>query len=294
MIDYLLLDVFTDRAYTGNPLAVVLDADGLSEAAMATIANELNLSETVFLGRPNAEGAWPTRIFTPAVELPFAGHPTVGAAIALAQSARLEPDGVCVLAERVGDVFVEVERGDRAGRARFRVPRTPENIGVVGRDLASHLAGLTPSDLDDDIEPTEWSAGVPFVVVTVRDLACMARTTPSSDAEHLYVIAPVDGPPPTATTWRARMFAPAMGIAEDPATGAAAAATAGLLASIDTSGDARRTWTIEQGVEMGRPSRIDVTIERDDLGELTAVLIGGSAVVVGRGQLAPPAAPDPE
>jgi len=287
MIDYLLLDVFTDLAFTGNPLAVVLDADELSDAAMATVANELNLSETVFLGSPDAEGAWPTRIFTPAVELPFAGHPSVGAAIALAHVGRIGSDGSCVLAERVGDVAVEVTERPGASYARFAVPRLPHSVGPIEPERAAELAGVTLADLSDVVGPAEWSAGVGFAIVTLRDIGCVARATPSHDAEHVYVVAPVDGTPAAASTWRARLFAPAMGIVEDPATGSAASAFAGVLADLDDTGVPQRSWTVEQGVEMGRPSRIDVTVSREDA-RVASVHIGGSAVVIGHGSIEHP------
>jgi trans-2,3-dihydro-3-hydroxyanthranilate isomerase len=292
MIDYLLLDVFTDRAFTGNPLAVVVGATDLPDAAMQAVANELNLSETVFLGQPGPDGAWPTRIFTPAVELPFAGHPTVGAAVALASTGRLEDTGSpsrCVLAEEVGPIEVEVSPGPGdVWSATFGVPRTPVRVQGLEPAEAATLVQLPLSELDDGVEPAVWSAGVAFAVIAVRSVDALAVARPVPDAEHLYVLAPVDGPAPTASTWRARMFAPAMGIAEDPATGGAAAATAGLFATLDASGAAQRTWTIEQGVEMGRPSRIVVRIERGDRGELGSVFIGGSAVVVGDGRLVRP------
>jgi trans-2,3-dihydro-3-hydroxyanthranilate isomerase len=290
MIDYLLLDVFTDRAFTGNPLAVVIGATGLSDAAMQTVSNELNLSETVFLGLPGPDGAWPTRIFTPAVELPFAGHPTIGAAVALASTGRLEEGSVsrCVLAEQVGPVSVEVRPGDGdAWSATFRVPRSPVRVHGVDPAEAAALVQLPVSALDDDVEPAVWSAGVDFAVVAVRSVDALSDVRPVPEAGHLYVLAPVDGSASTASTWRARMFAPAMGIVEDPATGGAAAATAGLFAALDASGAAERTWTIEQGVEMGRPSRIVVRVDRPADTALE-VSIGGSAVVVGEGRLRRP------
>lgn len=292
MVDLLLLDVFTDRPYAGNPLAVVLDADGLDERSMRLIANELNLSETVFLGSARPDGTWPTRIFTPRVELPFAGHPSVGAAIALATEGHIALDdgnGRCVLAEPVGPVPVHVRIDGGTATARFAVPQRPARVDGIDRPEGARLTGLEESDLHPDVDPGVWSAGVDFAVVVVRDIGALARSTPAGDATHLYVIAPVDDSPLSASTWRARMFAPAMGISEDPATGAAAAATAGLLAGLDASHAGSRTWVIHQGVEMGRPSRIEVTVQRDALGEMSTVFVGGSAVLVGRGSLQDPA-----
>lgn len=290
MIDHLLLDVFTDRPFTGNPLAVVLDGGELSDAGMHTIANELNLSETVFLGDPDDLGAWPTRIFTPQVELPFAGHPTIGAAIALVESGRVPTSdglGRCVLAEAVGPVPVEVTRSeDGAATALLTTPRSSEKLGELERGRAAHLLGIDGSALHPDLTPSEWSAGVVFSIVAVRDLDVLGSVRPSAAADHVYAVCP-DGAP-DAPTWHARMFAPAMGIVEDPATGAAAAALSGLLASLDPTGEPTRRWTIRQGVEMGRPSRIEVVVHRDGARRVTATQIGGSALIVGSGSLMSP------
>lgn len=291
---HLLLDVFTDQPFSGNPLAVVIDPGELSDAAMQTIAGELNLSETVFLWAPEAAGgAWRTRIFTPGTELPFAGHPTIGAAFALAAQGLVDVDGQVahvVLDERAGPVPVEVRLdGGAPVHCRFTAPRTPSAEGGAPGDLAARL-GLRPADLHPDAPPATWSAGVAFTVVPVADLEALARARPSGDLDvQAYVVAPVDGPPATAARWRARMFAPSFGIPEDPATGAAAAATAGFLADLDPDRAELRTWVIEQGVEMGRPSRIEVTVRRDGSGgDVAVVEIGGTAVVVGSGRIDAP------
>jgi trans-2,3-dihydro-3-hydroxyanthranilate isomerase len=297
MVDVLLLDVFTDRAYAGNPLAVVFDSDLLDPRSMQTIANELNLSETVFLRARRPDGAWPTRIFTPRLELPFAGHPTVGAGVALAATGRVplvDGGGSCVLAEAVGPVAVDLRSvspgppGAAEGSATLQVPRKPVRVRGVDPRSAAAMVGVAVEHLDDEVEPAVWSAGVEFVVVVARSVDVVSLAAPSPDAEHVYVLAPIDGTPGSASMWRARMFAPAMGITEDPATGAAAAATAGLLAELDTTREPTRSWTIEQGVEMGRPSRIEVTVRRTSGGELDAVLVGGRALIVGSSSLIVP------
>lgn len=298
MPDHLLLDVFTDRPFTGNPLAVFVEPGDLDTLDMQRIANELNLAESVFTWEPPTEGgAWRTRIFTPQTELPFAGHPTIGAAWALVVSGRVAVSGDQVtvdLAEKVGDVPVRLECEEgRPVQARFTCPQLPESDpGPAPADAAAAI-GLTSDRLDPGLAPTVWSAGVPFVVVAARDVEAVSAARPVSggassgtEAAPSYVLAPVDGPPAEATEWRARMFAPGFGIAEDPATGSAAAAAAGLLVEVDRSGAPERTWTIHQGVEMGRPSRIEVTIHRE-AGALARVEVGGSCVVVGSGRIDP-------
>lgn len=299
MPDHLLLDVFTDRPFTGNPLAVAIDPGALDTTTMQAIAGELNLSETVFVWSPTEPGGgWPTRIFTPGSELPFAGHPTVGAAFALVATGRVPIEGAqarLVLDEGAGPVSVVVECADgRPVSARLTTPRRPEPVPVGEPAALAAALGLRPDQLHPSLPVAGWSAGVPFSIVPVRDVealgairvdaAAWASGLTEASAAEVYAVTPL-GDPATATEWRARMFAPALGIPEDPATGAAAAAFAGFLAELDPAPGARG-WVVHQGVEMGRPSRIEVTVHRPDGGGApTAVEVGGAAVVVGRGQI---------
>ena len=279
MLAYHLLDVFTDTPFTGNPLAVLVDpgAPGeLDDGQLQRIARELNLSETVFVWRPAGDGPWPTRIFTPAAELPFAGHPTIGTAVLLAAIG--EATGAVVLAEGVGDVHVELGEG----AATLTAARPPEETPVDGRDVLAAAIGLTTDDLHPDLAPRGMSAGVAFTVIPVSDAATLARCRPDTRrSDLLYPVTPLDA---DRRRWRVRLFAPSLGIAEDPATGAAAAAFAGYLMDIDGDG----AWDLEQGVEMGRPSRLHVEGRRDG----PVVRVGGSAVVVGEGRLRVPPAGD--
>jgi trans-2,3-dihydro-3-hydroxyanthranilate isomerase len=286
---YHLLDVFTDRPFTGNPLAVFVDPPELSTAQMQAIAGELNLSETVFVRSPGAGPAWPTRIFTPGAELPFAGHPTIGTAVLLAELGRTT-DRV-VLAEPIGDVDVAIEQrsGGRAATLRTAVP--PTFADAPDRDVLARALGLDPADLHRRLAAGVWSCGVPFCVVPLRDAAALARTRVDdavwaehlehTDAAALFPIAPLDD---DLHRWRARMYAPGLGIAEDPATGAAAAAASGLLAGSRQLRTGPFRWVIEQGVEMGRPSELRVALDHDGA-EASAVRVGGGAVVVGDGSL---------
>lgn len=288
-IDLLLYDVFTDTPFTGNPLAVAIDPQPLSDDQHQRIAAELNLSETVFVRRRPDGAGWDTRIFTPTSELPFAGHPTVGATIALVD-AGLAGDEV-VLHEGVGPVTVTLVDGV----ATLTTPAPPSPVDPADPDDVAAVLGLSVAELHPDLGPRGWSAGVPFTILGVRDVDTLGRvgvdlvrwreTLALTSAPDLYVLAPTEGV--DGQRWRARMFAPGMGIPEDPATGAAAAATCGFLAGRVGPARVRDGWTIEQGVEMRRPSRIHLGAVVVG-GELRAATVGGRAVRVGSGELVAP------
>lgn len=289
-IRLLRYDVFTDRPFAGNPLAVAIEPPPLTDDQMLQLARELNLSETVFLSRADDDG-WRTRIFTPATELPFAGHPTVGAALALAEAGEVTA-GRVVLQEGVGPVEVQVE----GGVATLTTPGPPRHVDVADPDDVVAAVGLELDDLHPELGPRGWSAGLPYTVLAVRDLAVLgrARMDPSawrdgvgrSAAPDLYLLAPLDGV--RGQRWRARMFGPVVGFAEDPATGSAAAAACGYLAGAAGEGRLDAGWIIEQGVEMGRPSEIRVQAVRRGA-ELLGARIGGRAARVGSCELLVPA-----
>lgn len=272
-LEYHLLDVFTDTPFAGNGLAVFVDpAVDLTTEQMQALAREINLSETVFV----SSATFDTRIFTPSVELPFAGHPTVGTAVLLAELGHA--DGSVTLREGVGDVVCALD----GKRATFTAARLPEFFDVPPPQVLAAAVGLTPDDLHRDFVPAGYSCGVPFAFVPVRDVDAVTRSRPIAGDLGLqfYVCAPVDE---TYGHWRARMFATEFGIAEDPATGSAAAAFAGLVSGVTID-----EVVIDQGVEMGRPSTLFVTLTRDNDGSVTAVQVGGQAVVVGSGKLLAP------
>jgi trans-2,3-dihydro-3-hydroxyanthranilate isomerase len=295
---FVTLDVFTDKAFAGNPLAVVLDAEGLDTDAMQRIAGEFNLSETVFVLPPaDSHQRADIRIFTPARELPFAGHPTVGTAVLLAlldQEGR--PGAVAFgLREKVGIVPCAVEvQGEREGKARFRLPRLPFSWGE-GKESAdcAWALGLDPTEIGFDRHLTgRHSAGVAYDLVPVASLEALAKSRPQGeafdkvfgDSDHpaAYVYARV--PQAEGLRFRARMYGPGMGIAEDPATGSAAAAFAGALMQCEPLGDGVHNIVIEQGVEMGRPSEILLQLVITN-GALVSAEIGGNAVLVSRGEI---------
>jgi trans-2,3-dihydro-3-hydroxyanthranilate isomerase len=281
------LDVFTDRRFAGNPLAVVLDAEALDTAAMQAIAREFNHPETVFVFAP-ADPAHRAcvRIFTPARELPFAGHPTVGTAVQL--GARDGGGGDLVLEEGIGAVRCTLESNGGVAGARFAIPQLPTEVGAAADDAAIAAAlSLAPSDIGEG-RPARWSAGLPFTFVPIASLAAMARCRvdlAKFDAAFgaggaAYAFCNETAEP--GHHFHARMFAPGMGVPEDPATGSAAAAFAGVLAR--RLRDGTHALVIEQGYEMGRPSLIRLTADVA-AGRLVSASIGGNAVIVTEGTI---------
>jgi trans-2,3-dihydro-3-hydroxyanthranilate isomerase len=284
---YFTCDVFTDRVFGGNPLAVLVNAQGLAEVEMQAIAREFNFSETTFVS-PAADPRHTARvrIFTPGGELPFAGHPTVGTAFVLASTGMA--DGDLVFEEGVGPVPVRIERaadghGVRctltAARLPARGPTPPESAALAA------MLGLAEADLAGPGEC--WSCGVEFLVIPLASAGALtkarldlARWRTALDhyvTQKVYPIARVDD-----ATWRARMFAPGLGVAEDPATGSAAAALAGWLAGRSGLLSGTLNWEIRQGEEVGRPSRIFRAAELER-GAPTSVRVGGASVMVCEG-----------
>jgi trans-2,3-dihydro-3-hydroxyanthranilate isomerase len=289
-------DVFTDTAFAGNPLAVVFNADDLSDAQMLAIAREFNLSETIFIRTASvAQHAASVRIFTPTKELPFAGHPTIGGAIALAERQNSREgvrDLVLVLEEQVGPVRCGVKiASEGASFAEFTVPKLSEPAGGDPSPAsAARALSLSPSAIGFDRHvPSIFSAGVPFVMVPVASLDALGQAKPSATslsralgATEVFVYTRAEPEAPHA--FRARMFAPEIGIVEDPATGSAAAAFAGVLARFEDLQDGWHTLPIVQGVEMGRPSLIGLEIEITSAA-LSGARIAGKAVMVSEGDL---------
>jgi len=292
------LDVFTTQREAGNPLAVVLDSEGLDTRAMQAIAREFNLSETVFVANPRAPAHRAAiRIFTPERELPFAGHPTIGTAVLLAlrdASEGLTTD-MLVLEETVGSVPCAVSvTGKLAGRAVFTLPRLPEEVEQPGAlALLAGALGLERRDIGfDRYVPSVFSAGLGFTFVPVSSLGAMERIRMETSL-WTQAMRPADNPSAFAYCrqtreaghhFHARMFAPAMGIDEDPATGGAVAAFAGAIMRFDQPGDGEHRFVIEQGYEMGRPSQITLELTVADRA-LVSARIGGSAVMVSEGVL---------
>lgn len=312
-LPFYTLDVFTDRVFGGNPLGVFPDAAHLPDDLMQRVAREMNLSETVFLGPPETEsGSARVRIFTPAREVPFAGHPTVGSAIFLASGvhglagSRLpEPasgngEVTLTLEENVGPVPTTVRlEGGEPVFAQFTTAVLPEHrpSSHSPAELAA-MVGLAEADIGGsgpggaELAPEMVSCGLEYVVIPVRTIDAVRRSTLDTArwqrmladawAHHVYLICmDAEG---EGVDVRVRMYAPGSGVPEDPATGSAAAALGGYLSKVDGRNEASLAWTVEQGIEMGRPSLIHVEAERA-AGRTSAVRVGGSAVLVSRGTM---------
>ena len=290
-LKYYLLDVFTDRMLEGNPLAVVRQADALTDEQMQKIAAEFNLSETVFVRQPRLDyHAAELRIFTPTSELPFAGHPTVGAAVLLGLEQRLSG---LRLEEKVGVVTCVMEKiGRRTGKAHFSLPKLPERLGdLPPTDVIAPALGLEVDDIgSEDLPGGIYTAGVAYYCVPLRSIDALERIRIERrgwpelfPADHHSVYAYVPTPGEKNTDFATRMFAPSLGIGEDPATGSAAAAFIGLLAA-HTPNDGKFDFSLRQGFEMGRPSRITVRFTLTN-GALERAGIGGSAILIAEGEL---------
>lgn len=298
--DYAVYDVFTSKGLHGNPLAVVFNGIGLSDERMQAITREFNLSETVFVLPPeNPAHTARIRIFTPGRELPFAGHPTVGTAIALAERGvdGRGVDLVSMLEENVGPVRCVVRLDPQgAAFAEFDLPRmsAQQTVTFEPQMIADALC-ISAADIGfENHKLSLWSAGVPFVMVPVKDMGvaeaisfnptlwqkAMAGTGAKSLAVYLYCRGGADH----KASFHARMFAPDMGISEDPATGSAVAAMSGALHHFDALADGHHAMMIEQGVEMGRPSHIHLHLEAAG-GKIARARIGGEAVKIASGQL---------
>jgi trans-2,3-dihydro-3-hydroxyanthranilate isomerase len=293
------LDVFTEQRFSGNPLAVIGDADDLDDAQMQSIAREFNLSETVFLQSPrDPVNTARARIFTPTRELPFAGHPTIGTAVligSLQASAMIRSrDLDIVLEEAIGPVRCTVRsRGDIV-RAQFDLPRLPARLAPAADDAALACAlSLTPQEIGfRDHKASVWSAGVGFTFIPLASRDAVTRARPDMSVWN-DVIGPSDHP--AAFVYcdeavgegrhvHARMFAPSLGIAEDPATGGAVAAFAGVCLEYEKPNDGEHQITIEQGFAMGRPSLINLGMQIEG-GKLVSATIGGAAVIVTEGHI---------
>lgn len=298
--DFHILDVFTDQRYSGNPLAIVLDAEGLNSATMQAIAREFNLSETVFVLPPeNQMHSARLRIFTPERELPFAGHPTVGTAVLLADirapSVNGERDAIIALEESIGTVRVGVRaKAERAPFAEFDAPKLPEIVGEApGNERIASVLGLLPREIGfENHKPMLVAAGPNFLHVPIASQEAISRIRINM-SEWQKTITPLDCMGVytytrqcvhTTSAFHARMFAPEVGVPEDPATGAAAVGFAAAAFTFDDYLDGTHKRIVEQGYEMGRPSHIVLTLVIKG-GKLTIVRIGGHAVRIAEGKL---------
>jgi trans-2,3-dihydro-3-hydroxyanthranilate isomerase len=296
---YLTADVFTDEPFGGNQLAVFPDARGIPEHRLQDVAREFNFSETTFVYPPSDQAhTRRVRIFTPGTELPFAGHPTVGTAHVLAAIGDLALAGErtrIVFEELVGPVPVTIHAaGGQPTFCQMAVARLPDEGPLAPpREALAEVLGLEPDDLlDGDWAPRGYTCGVPYLFVPVRDRGAVARSRVKLDAwertlegtwaPELFVFSR-DGER-AGSDLHARMYAPGLGVGEDPATGSAAAALAGYLVRREPPREGTLRWRLEQGFEMKRPSILE--IEADVVrGEVTGVRVGGATVIVCEGTM---------
>jgi len=286
---FVICDVFTEKAFGGNQLAVFPDARGLGDGAMQALAREFNFAETTFVLPPQDPRHFRrVRIFTPKVELPFAGHPTVGTAAVLAALNSFD-SGTIVLEEGIGPVTVELQLGGRTPFARLVLEKEVESPPAIPARAAAAAALSLPETAVRDA----WfgSVGVPFCFIELAERAAVDRASLDRAAwsEHfarawapsLYLFAGELAP---GSRLYARMFAPAYGIEEDAASGSACAALAGRLAGRLSEREGTFTWRIDQGVAMGRPSLIEASAEKQ-AGRIVKLKVGGYAVIVGEGNM---------
>ena len=290
---FVTVDVFTDRRFGGNPLAVFPDARGMSDGEMQALASEFNLSETTFVLPPaDPANTARVRIFNPTAEMPFAGHPNVGTGYVLASQGR-DLDGTLVFEELAGLVEVRVAR-DAGGDLTGAVIDAPRALALGPRLTATQAAacvGLQPEDVVTAAHPpVQASVGIDFFFAQVLpealaragpDLAGFRRVAAETGADNQRLSLFLYAPDPDGRTVRARMFAPLSGTYEDAATGSASATLGALLLSLGEQDTAE--FEIIQGVEMGRPSRLHVTARRTADGVRASV--GGGCVPVMRGEV---------
>jgi len=295
---YYTCDVFTETRFGGNPLAVLPNAEGLSDDQMQQITREFNYSETSFVFPPEAGQTKKVRIFTPAQEIPFAGHPNIGTAFVLASTGELGdiPSlSVVTFEEQAGLVPISVQQANgKITSCELKAPQQVSFGEAVSVQLIASAASLTEEDiLTTAHEPQLVSVGLPFAFVELKDYAALerARANNAGFAELLRIL----DKPERASVYlyirttgdldvRARMFAPLSGVPEDPATGSASCAVAGLLAHLDRKVSGEFAYRIAQGVEMGRPSALLARADKKD-GRVTATWVGGSCVMVSEGFL---------
>ena len=297
-LNFVTVDVFTSTQFAGNPLGVVLNAEGLSGEQMQAIAAEFNLAETTFVLPPkDPANTAEVRIFTPRYEMPFAGHPNIGTAFALARAGtsygrNITGDKI-VFEEKAGIVPISLQRdGPTVIGARLASPQ-PLTLGAeIPADLIASACSLSLDDIETrHHHPRIASCGVPFILAELKGRAKLAAASARSDvfmnqvskqpATSIMIYTQVSE---SGLDIRSRMFAPHHGIPEDPATGSANVALIGLLAKLRPEQELRLAKTIAQGVEMGRPSLLHAEAVKAD-GVVTATYIGGRCVPVMTGTI---------
>jgi trans-2,3-dihydro-3-hydroxyanthranilate isomerase len=293
--DYFICDVFSDERFGGNPLAVLPHATGLSDLQMQQVAREFNFSETTFVFPSEAGNTRRVRIFTPKVEVPFAGHPNIGTAFALAKSGELGPlgDGVeVVFEEQAGLVPIRVRQRSGGIWCELAAPQALDLGVTVEPSEVARMLGLSAGDIATGVHPAQVaSVGLPFIFAELASRDALERARPVEPEFEAF--AEATGLMPDLHVYvrsgdefdlRARMFAPLDGVPEDPATGSANCALVGLLAHYEPPRGGELKLRIAQGVEMGRPSALEARAQVA-AGRGTETFVGGSSVLVADGTI---------
>lgn len=289
---YYICDVFTSSRFGGNQLAVFPDADGLSGNEMQKIAREFNFSETTFVFPSKTGKSFEVRIFTPTIEVPFAGHPNIGTAFVLSAIGSLAEDKPIIFEEKAGLVQIWIDSQDQKSKTiKLRAPEPISTGKAIPARTVAGAVGLSEDDIrTENHTPVVASVGLPFVIAELRDQSCLEKAKPYLDGFNeiasygvcpdLFVYTRSSG----EFDIRARMFAPHDGVPEDPATGSANCALAGLLASIDETETSDYSFRVAQGFEMGRPSRLMVEAKKQN-GKVVSTTLMGECVLVADGNL---------
>lgn len=289
---FVIADVFTKERFSGNPLAIVFEADGMPDDTMLQITREFNLSETVFVCKPRSlRHLADVRIFTPSGELPFAGHPTIGVSVALGLR---HTTSAVRLSEKVGTIVsVITSTGKKSGHARFGLPQLPERVGNAPNPelIAEHL-GLLPHHIGHDgMQAGVYSAGVPFLIIPVQDATLLKEVSfqrrgwtelfdQGANGVFLYCPTPLEDD----NDFAARCFVDLNGLGEDPATGAAVACMIGHLADYAKFGEGQTDFVVRQGKEMGRKSFIEAQVKFEN-GRMVHAGLGGHVIINAQGEL---------
>lgn len=294
--EFYTLDVFTNQPFCGNQLAVFPSAEGLNAEIMQKIAIEFKFSETVFVfPSDDQKSDFELRIFTPGGEIPFAGHPTIGTAFLLAKIGKinlLNPESKIYLKEKVGNIPITIySQNNQPISVELTAPNPPEFYHEIpSLSELAEVISLTENQLTvDQFSPQVVSCGLPFLLIPIIDIKALAnakinlsaweKTLSNFTAPHVYLFCKID-----KNRWRVRMFAPALNITEDPATGSAATSFSAYLAQKQAIKDGTWQWEIEQGIEMGRASEIKITAVKKD-GQISKITVGGECVLITEGIL---------
>jgi len=290
-VPFYIVDVFAVKPYSGNQLAVILDAGELTTETMQTIAKEINFSETTFiLGDRPENGGYPVRIFTPAQELPFAGHPTLGTAYIIQQAIIGSTVERVTLNLQVGQIPVHWQTENQT-EILWMQQNPPEFSATYSRETLAPILSLEPEDIDDRFPIQTVSTGIPFIIVPLKTQAALKRCRiqqplyfefiEDKPVKMIFVFCPETKHP--ENTFSARMFADYLGIPEDPATGSANGCFAGYLVQHHYLGtEDINNVRVEQGYEINRPSLLRLSAHRHQ--DRISVQVGGRVIPIAKGE----------